>query len=252
MLKAVVIDDEELARDTLKHLIKAHCPQIELVGEGDDVPGAVKLIHRTKPDLVFLDVEMPGYTGLQLLEFFDPEQIDFQIVFVTAYSEYAIQAFELSAIDYLLKPIQIKRLQEAVEKVIHRQEDQHKERMAALRVNLSDNEEDQKIALPISTGLLFVPIRELLYLKADGSYTEIYLSNSSKLVVSKKLIEFEKLLPPIRRFFRTHRSYLVNLRRIKQFVRGDGGYLIMEDEQEIPISREKKNELSDALADMRP
>lgn len=252
MIRAVVVDDEETARNTLVHLLTKHCEGVDIVGEGDDVPEAVKLIHRTRPDLVFLDVEMPGYSGLQLLDFFDREAVDFQIIFVTAYSEYAIQAFELSAVDYLLKPIQIKRLQDAIQKVVARQEDQHKERMAALKVNLSDSEDDQKIALPISTGLLFVPIKELLYLKADGSYTEIYLHSGSQLVVSKKLIEFEKLLPPTRRFFRTHRSFLVNLRRIKQFVRGDGGYLIMENDQEIPISREKKTELSDALADMRP
>jgi two-component system LytT family response regulator len=252
LLRALVIDDEELARNTLKHLISQHCPEVEIVGEGDDVPEAVKLIRRTQPDLVFLDVEMPGYTGLQLLDFFDTDAVNFQIIFVTAYSEYAIQAFELSAVDYLLKPIQIKRLQDALQKVTIKQEDQHKERMAALKINLSENEEDQKIALPIATGLLFVHIRELLYLKADGSYTEIYLNNGSQLVVSKKLIEFEKLLPPTRKFFRCHRSFLINLRRIKQFVRGDGGYLIMENDQEIPISREKRTELSDALAEMRP
>ncbi len=252
MTRAILVDDEPLARKTLLNLILAHCQEVEVVGEAEDIPSAIKIIHREKPDLVFLDIEMPGYSGLQLLDFFDHENIDFEIIFVTAYSEFALRAFELSAADYLLKPIQIKRLVEAVAKVTEKQNEQSKEKLKTLKLNFSETEDDQKIALPISTGLLFVPIKDLILLRADGSYTEIYIKDETKLLVSKKLIEFEKLLSAHRKFFRPHRSFLINIGRVKQFIRGDGGYLIMENNTEVPISRDKKIELTDLLAEMRP
>ncbi len=252
MIRTIVIDDEELARDTLITMLQQNFTNIQVVGHGDDVPSAIRLIQKHKPDLVLLDVEMPGYSGLQLLDFFDKDQVDFQIIFVTAYSEYAIRAFDLSAVDYLLKPIQVKRLQEAIEKLTARNEKEDRDKLAALKLNFSENEGDQKIALPVSTGLLFVRIKDLVCLKADGSYTEIHLSNDTKLVVSKRLIEFEKLLKVSHKFFRTHRSYLINLRKITELIRGDGGYLIMENGMEIPISKEKKNELIDLLAEISP
>ncbi len=237
-LTAVIIDDEPKARRILNALLLEHCPNVQVTALADDVPSGVKAIIKNEPDVVFLDIEMPGYTGFQLLEFF--ENPTFEIVFTTAYSEYALQAFQVSAIDYLLKPIQIEQLEKAVKKVGKKQQQSNRtDRMEALRANLQDEGTIKKIALPVSDGLLFVETEDIRYLKADGSYTHFFLSDNSTLLVSKKLKEFESLLSNPR-FFRPHRSYIINLDRVEKYVRQDGGYIVMENGDDVGLSREKK------------
>ncbi|OJJ20312.1 DNA-binding response regulator [marine bacterium AO1-C] len=237
MLKALIIDDEAKARRILHELLKEYCPQVEVVADADDVPNAVKAIHKHQPNLVFLDIEMPGYTGFQLLDFFD--QINFEIIFTTAYREYAIQAFQVSAIDYLLKPIQIELLIKAVEKVQGQlKPPQINERINTLKNNLSQ-EHITRIALPVSEGLLFVEVDEIVYLNAEGAYTQIFLEGGRKVLVSKKIKSFEKVLDHPG-FFRTHRSYLINLNRVKQYVKQDGGYIIMDNGDTVSLARERK------------
>jgi two-component system LytT family response regulator len=238
----VIIDDEAKARRIMETLIQEHCPQLQIVDMADDVLTGVKAIQKHKPDIVFLDIEMPGYTGFQLLDFFD--DIQFNVIFATAYSEYALQAFQVSAVDYLLKPIQIDQLQVAVEKAIRLANNaQTKERVSVLKENL-ENKTIKKIALPMSHGLTFVPLVDILYLEADGSYTHVFLKDGSKLLISKKIKDFEQTLHPENRFFRTHRSFIVNLDYISQYVKQDGGHVVMENNAVIQIARDRKEEFN--------
>jgi len=245
MLSCVIIDDEGKARRILEAMLKEHCPEVQVIAAAEDVPSGVKIIQKHNPDLVFLDIEMPGYTGFQLLEFFD--QPTFEVIFTTAYSEYALQAFQVSAVDYLLKPIQIEQLKQAVDKAIRMHgNSQVIERLTALRENVEENTL-QKIALPVSEGLRFVPLKEVLYLKADGSYTHIFLIDGTRILISKKIKEFENTLAPRNNFFRTHRSYIINLGRIKNYIRQDGGYIVMENGDEVDLSRDRKDEFQQLI-----
>lgn len=237
-MKAIVIDDEARARRILVALLAEHCPQVEVVAEASDVPEAVQAINAHQPEVVFLDIEMPGYSGFQLLDFF--KKPDFSIVFTTAYSDYAVQAFEVSAVDYLLKPIQIDGLVRAVERVGQLQE-ASVQPLEVLQHNLRDEGVVRKLAVPVSDGLLFVNTSELVYLQADGSYTNFFLENGSRLLVSKKLGEFEVLLRNPR-FFRPHRSFIINLDRVQKYVRQEGGYILMETDAMVSLSRDKKDE----------
>lgn len=172
------------------------------------------------------------------MSFFD--KIDFHIIFTTAYSEYAIQAFQVSAIDYLLKPIQIDQLQRAVEKVKTLKSEFRNERYEALLSNLQDRG-IQKLALPMASGLHFIPVAEILYLEADGAYTIFRLRDGQKMIVSKKIKEYEEILTANKRFMRVHRSYMVNLEAIKQYVKQDGGYLLMDNGDQVSLSRDLRD-----------
>lgn len=239
MLKAIIIDDEARARRILEALLEEYCPEVEVLDSVGDVPEAVKSINKHEPNLVFLDIEMPGYNGFQLLEFFG--EVNFEIIFVTAYSEYALNAFQVSALDYLLKPIQINLLVKAVEKASQKLENpQFNERVETLKENLKQ-EFISRVALPIQEGLIFVDVDDIIYLKADGSYTNIFLNDGKTILVSKKLKTFEEVLNHPQ-FFRPHRSYLINLNHVSQYIRQDGGYIIMDNEGTVDISKDKKND----------
>jgi two-component system LytT family response regulator len=241
MLKAIIVDDEGKARRILERFIVEYCPLIEIVALAEDVPQAVKAIHATNPDIVFLDIEMPGYNGFQLLEFFD--EINFEIIFTTAYSEFALRAFQVSAIDYLLKPIQIEQLQMAVQKLlkIHGNSQIH-QRLATLQRNLEEYK-IKKIVVPLSEGSLFVELRDILYLKAEGSYANIFFKEGNKVIVSKNLKDFEDQLTIQEGFFRTHRSFLVNTDYIRQ-ISSDGSEATMINDSIINISRERKQDFA--------
>lgn len=246
-MKAIIIDDEAKARRIVKGLLEEHCPDIEVVAMAEDVPSGVKAINRETPDLIFLDIEMPGYTGFQLMDFFD--NIDFEIIFTTAYSDYAIRAFEVSAIDYLLKPIQIDQLVKAVDKVRNKQKSQLNEKIEALKLNLNDSNQLSKIALPVADGFLFVKPEDILYFKAESSYTRIFLNGDKDLLVTRTLKEFEKLVDHPH-FMRIHRSYLINLNHMKQYVRSDGGHIEMDNGDVVYFSKEKREELLAAFSAM--
>lgn len=245
MLRAIIIDDEARSRKLLQTLIEEYCESVEVRALADDVPSGVQAINREEPDLVFLDIEMPGYTGFQLLDFF--EDINFEIIFTTAYKEYALQAFQVSAIDYLLKPIQIDQLLRAVgrvEKRIHQAFQQ--QRMAALRENLQQEGLVSKIALPVSDGLFFVDVSNIIYLCAERSYCNVYLADGNQMLVSRNLKEFEEMLQhPF--FFRSHRSFLINLNYVEQFVKKDGGYITMSNGDMVNISRDRRDLLLEKL-----
>ena len=244
-MKAIIVDDELNARLALKGILEENFPDIEIVAESKDVPNAVKIIHQYKPELVFLDITMPGYSGLELLKFFDEKQINFKIIFVTAFSEYAINAFELSAVGYILKPVRIDALQKALNKIAHNNNDL--EKLKALQTNL-ESPNNKKVALNTGDGITFLALQNILYLKADGSYTHFCTTDKHRITVAKKISDFERL-EAMGNFMRIHRSHIVNLSRIQKILKQDGGTVIMENGDQLSISSDKKSALLNKFQD---
>lgn len=242
-LSAIIVEDEAKAQRILKALIEENCRDVEVKDCVADIPSAVKSIIANKPDVVFLDIELPGFSGFELIDFFDKPE--FRIIFTTAYSEYALKAFELSAIDYLLKPVQIDKLQLAVEKAKKEKELQTIEKISALKSNLQ-KQGSQKVALPVAEGFMFVELNEIIYFEADNVYTTIYLTNGNKFLVSKPLKDFVNLIDS-QEFYKPHRSYYINIQHIRQYIKQDGGHIIMSNGDVIYIARERKQDFMDML-----
>ena len=247
-MKAIIVDDELNARLSLRGILEENFPEIHILAESKDVPSAVTSIHEYKPDLVFLDISMPGYSGLELLKFFDESQITFKIIFVTAFSEYAINAFELSAVGYILKPVRVEALQKALHKVIM-ESNNDLEKLKTLQNNM-ENPLDKKVALNTGDGITFLELHNILYLKADGSYTHFYTTDRHRITVAKKISDFERL-EAMGNFLRIHRSHIVNLSRIQKILKQDGGMVIMENGETLSISSERKNNLYKKFEDFK-
>lgn len=244
-MKAIIVDDEPNARSLLRNIIADHCKGIEIIEEAADVKSAVKILNKNSIDLVFLDIEMPNENGFALFDYF--ENPTFETIFCTAYSEYALKAFEVSAVDYLLKPISISKLQVAIEKAIKQHgQNQILQKITTLKDNLTVNQL-QKIALPLADGLTFLKIEDILYFEAEGSYTHV-ITTSEKYLISKKIKEFDELLQGDSRFFRVHRSYFVNIQRIKKYSKKEGATLLFENQKVIPVAREKKSEFDEFIS----
>ena len=243
-MKAIIVDDEPKARSMLSNLIKDHIKVVEIVAEAENVKEAVKLINKHNPELIFLDIEMPHENGFALFEYFDNPP--FATIFCTAYSEYALKAFEVSAVDYLLKPLSLNKLKDAVEKAIKNVgQNKISQKIEVLRENIT-LKQFQKIALPLADGLLFVVVQDILYFEADGSYTTV-VTKTEKHLVSKKLKEFDDLLEADERFFRVHRSYLINISQIKKYCKKEGATLVFDNNKVIPVAREKKNDFDEFI-----
>lgn len=225
-----------------------YCSNINVVALCSNVPEAVIEITQKRPQIVFLDIEMPEYSGFELLSFF--REVDFEIIFVTAYNEYALRAFEVSAIDYILKPVDIDKLKNAVEKAAKQLNSFDIQSRLEVLKNTIKTEQFNKIALPMSDGLLFIETSEIVYLEADGAYTEVWLKNGSKIVVSKKIKFFEEVLEKRSNFFRSHRSYIVNINFIKKYNKSDNA-LTLDNGKVIIISRDRKSEFESQLKDNR-
>ncbi|MEP0986141.1 LytTR family DNA-binding domain-containing protein [Ekhidna sp.] len=241
-MKVLIIDDEEKSRKLLKLLLEENCPRISEISSAGNLQEGVRLINEIEPEIVFLDIEMPGYSGIQLFEFFAPEQIKFQVIFTTAYSEYAVKAFKLNAVDYLLKPLRDEQVAAAVDKAIDELgKSQINERLTELRNTLQASKV-KKIGLPVSNGVLFVKFEDLILLEADRMYTKVYTSSNGEILVSKPLKFFVDMLSEATEFYKPHRSYLINLKFLKQYVSSDGGYIVMENDKAVSISKDKKDE----------
>ncbi|MCH2045561.1 MAG: LytTR family DNA-binding domain-containing protein [Saprospiraceae bacterium] len=249
-VRAIIIDDEERARRTLHTLLTSFCEGVEVIEQCASVPDGVLAINKLKPQLVFLDIEMPNYNGFDLLNFF--RDIDFEIIFVTAYNEYAQRAFEVAAIDYLLKPVDIDLLQAAVEKA-HRslQASNMEQRLNLLKEQFETQSLDfRRIALPISDGLVFVDIDKIVVVKAEGAYSHVWLSDGTKLFVSKKLIFFERILERHPIFSRVHRSFLINYNYVK-FYNKSQGLISMDNKIDIPVPKDKRKQIDEELKQIR-
>lgn len=241
-MKALIIDDEKKARQVLHVLIEENCPKITKIFESEDLLSGVELIKKEQPSIVFLDIEMPEHSGLEILNFIEKEIHNFEIIFTTAYSEYAIQAFQLSAIDYLLKPVRPSQVKSAVDKAIaFLGNSEINKRLSELKTSLKDSN-FKKIGLPNSDGIKFVNFNEIILLEADGMYTKVSTINNGVILVSKPLKFFVDILQDIQTFYRPHRSHLINLSFIKEYIKKEGGYIIMDNDKTVSISKDKKEE----------
>lgn len=240
MIHCVIIDDEQKCIETLAILIKMHCPDVIVDATCNNGEDGIKAINQFKPDVVFLDIEMPKMNGFDLLEKFD--KIFFHVVFTTAYNQFAIKAFRYSALDYLLKPIDPDDLKITIGRIKELKSIPFKEQFEMLLQNMQNtNSKPQRIALSTGEGLVFVNTREVMYCQSESNYTHVLLTNGTKYLLAKPLKEFEDTLSG-NDFFRIHNSYLVNLNEINKFVRGDGGYVVMNDGTQITIARARREE----------
>jgi two-component system LytT family response regulator len=239
MLKSIVVDDEPKSRENLKIVLQDFVSNVAVEALCSTVDEAVIAINKVKPDIVFLDIEMQHETGFDLLNKIHP--IDFEVIFITAYSEYAIKAIKFAAIDYLLKPIDIEELKSAVERVMQKREGRISGRLQILRDNLTMPKDKLKIGLPTSHGLIFTGIDNILYCEASSNYTVLYTADGKEYVASKTLKEYEDLLDEYN-FFRIHHSYLVNIKAIKKYIKGDGGHVILANEVSLDVSKRKKTD----------
>jgi len=239
MIRTIIIDDEDNARNNLQAILADNCPNVEVAEMQGTVADGIKAIKKHKPDLVFLDVKMQGETGFDLLKGLDEH--DFELIFTTAHDEYALKAFKFSAIDYLLKPIDIDELKNAVDKVEDKLSSRNSKARYDLMVNnlKSTNGSFEKIALPTTDGLIFVQRKNIVRCESADNYTTFYLINGEKILVSKTIKYYEELLLEYN-FFRVHQSHLINLNHLKQYHKGEGGYAVMTDDSAVIISRRKK------------
>jgi two-component system, LytTR family, response regulator len=242
MIKAVIIDDEMHCRKTLAILLKEYCPEVQVVDQCSDAETGIEAIQKLQPDVVFLDIEMPGMNGFDMLEQFS--EIPFAVIFTTGYDQYAIKAFRYYAIDYLLKPIEPKELINAVHKVQVSKPLPATDQFQMLLNKINKREEVlPKIPVPTSDGFELIPVEDVLYCEAKDNYTYFFLKNKKKTIACRMLGEVEKQLSDFTFFVRVHNSYIVNIKEVKKYVRGEGGYVIMSDDSTVNVSRSRKDHL---------
>lgn len=238
VLKALLVDDELNSLQNLQLKIQEFCPEVRIVAQTQRPEDAIVLIQQHKPDVVFLDIEMPRMSGFKMLE--QIPDIDFEIIFITAYNHYAINAIRISAFDYLVKPVSIKDLQQSIERLGNFAIKKSRERADVLKRNLANpkSQEDQ-IAIPTNDGLEFIQIRQIMRIESSSNYSKLILLDGHQLLVTRQLKDFEELLGDYR-FYRIHHSHLINLNYIIKYVRGDGGQVTMRNGDMIDVSRRKK------------
>lgn len=238
-MKAIIVDDEPDGIRTLEKMLESHCPNVDVAATCSNATIAKQQLEETKPDVVFLDIQMPGKSGLELLT--ELPNKDFEVIFVTAHNEYMLQALQYSAADYLLKPVDEDRLIEAVQRAEKRMQPGRKEWTETLMHNLTKtgNPAEMRLCLPTLKGFIVVKLDDIIYCEAERSYTIFHLDGKRTVTVSKSLIEYDNLLQDTQ-FLRIHKSFLVNLHHVKEYQRGEGGTVIMSDNAEIEVSRRKK------------
>jgi two-component system, LytTR family, response regulator len=240
-LNVFIVDDEFQSRNLLCNLLRNNFKNITVLGQSGTIAEALENIGSNKPDVLFLDIEMQDGTGFELLQQLDTRQI--QIIFVTAHSEYALKAFRFNAIDYLLKPIILSELTDAMQKAFRNFPTQtftSEEQLANLIHSIKNPKNaHNKIAVPTSDGFVLIRIDEILFCHANGNYTQFHLTNNKQVLSSYTLKQYHELLTE-QNFFRAHRSYLINMAYVKMYRRGDGGTAIMQDGTEVEISKQNK------------
>jgi two-component system, LytTR family, response regulator len=246
-IKAVIIDDEQHSLETTDILVRKYCPCVLVTGLADSPEKGIALIDALKPELVFLDIAMPRMNGFEMLQFVQFK--DFDIIFTTAFDAYAIKAFKVNAIDYLLKPIEPEELIKAVDKVKSKLDNNlHLNRIdEILQSSGLQGFRKNKLALPVEGKIAMLEYESILYCESDGNYTRIYLTNQKTIMISRTLKDIENMLPhPI--FLRIHHSYVVNIDHIKEYIRGEGGEVLLSNGVQLRVSRNKKEELLAALS----
>lgn len=246
MIKSILIDDEKTSRETLRGLLKRYCKNVEIVAEADGYHTGIESIHKYKPDVIFLDIQMPDGSGFKMLE--DIGEINFEVIFSTAYDQYAIKAIRYSALDYLLKPINPEDLINAVEKMeekMKKGKDNTNVRFLLDTVR-SPNLDTKKIVLTTSEGMHLVDIDNIIRCESLDYYTKFFMTDGKSIMVSRTLKENEELLSEFN-FIRPHKSHLINLKYVKSFLRMDGGSIIMTDGSYVPVSRRKREQILDII-----
>ena len=242
MIKAVIIDDEMHCRKTLQMTLKEYCPDVQVMEQCPDAEMGIEAIEKHKPDLVFLDIEMPRMSGFDMLQQF--ADISFAVVFTTSHDRYAVKAFRFYALDYLLKPIEPKELIASVHKIQTQKQLPSGEQFQMLLDKLSGRDDVfPKIPVPTSDGFELIPIESVLFCEASDNYTSFHLSNKKKVLACRMLKEVEDQLHDFPFFVRVHNSFIVNLKEVKKYVRGEGGYVIMSDDSPVNVSRSRKEVL---------
>lgn len=237
-MKAIIIDDENRARISLEIMIKEFCPTIEIIASCENLTEGVKAINKLKPNIVFLDIEMPNFNGLDIDKFFDMNDIDFELVFTTAYQEYALKAFKLNAFDYLLKPINPEDLINTIERI---------NRKKIIPIEIKTDVPIEKIAVPTANNLLFLETKNIIYIKGEGAYSDVIIKDQKNILVSKNLKNFEDVLASDSRFVRVQKSYIVNFDFIVSVSKTNGGTLHLINDIQIPIATDKIQSILDKI-----
>ncbi len=243
MVHCVIVDDEVNCIEMLEWLLKTYCPNVVIDAMCDSGEKGIAAINQYKPDVVFLDIEMPKMNGFDMLEKFD--KLFFDVVFTTAYNKFAIKAFRYSALNYLLKPVDPDDLKVTIKKIEDKKAAPEKAQLDLLLQNIKNiSQPVQRIALTTNDGMIFVETKDIMYCQAESNYTNVVLANKGKMLVAKTLKDIDETLSG-KDFFRVHNSFLININHIKKFVRGDGGYVIMNDGTQVTISRSRREEFFD-------
>ncbi|MEO1626971.1 MAG: LytTR family DNA-binding domain-containing protein [Bacteroidota bacterium] len=254
MLRAIIVEDEKRNAHLLQRLIEEVAPQVQIVAVEQSIEGGLTAIQQQQPQLLFLDIKMPQGTGFDLLD--KLPQIDFDIIFTTAFDDYAIKAIKFSALDYLLKPIDKEELSEAIQKVWKKQSTNHRwQQIDLLLQSISQQNETtdrafEKIAFPTLKGYRFLLVQHIVYCEAEGAYAKVYLSDGSYLMVSRNLKEIADLLSE-HAFFRVHRSFLVNMRHVNEYIKGEGGQIHLSGGATVPVSQRRKEAFIRFFSKMR-
>ena len=245
MTRVIIIDDEQSAIDAIETILLDFCPLIEIIAKSNNPVEAIKLINEKKPDIIFLDINMPQINGFELLNII--QERTFEVIFTTAYEEYAVKAFRANAIDFILKPVSISEVVEACNKAISKLNLENKNLLKYKHLLESISVQNEaKISFPTFEGIVFLTRSEIIRAEADLSYTILWLQNQKKLVVSKNISEIEKTINDIN-FFRVHKSHLVNLKHVNKYNLKDGGEIILSDNSKVELSRRKKDAFLDAI-----
>lgn len=241
MANAVIIDDEPRNNRILRKMLEDFCPQVKVIGEAENAELGVQVIRELNPELVFLDIEMPYGNAFDLLDRLKP--VRFEVIFVTAFNDYSLKAFRYSALDYLLKPVNIEELQGAVKRAVEKVRSKHlQSQIEVLLQNMNKPDPStQKLALPSREGLVFIVIGDIIRCEANGGYTYFHMQNNERIISAKNIKEYEDLLPE-KLFFRVHHSHLINLNCIKKYHRGRGGFVEMSDGAHIEVATRRKDE----------
>jgi two-component system LytT family response regulator len=248
MIKIIIIDDEDHIRDSLGKLLARHCPQVTIAGTANSVSTGKKVIEEIHPDLVLLDIQMGDGTGFDLLQSISP--VDFKVIFITAYDQFALQAFRFSAVDYLLKPVNPGQLVAAIDRAGMLIRDHFNMQMNALYENLkSVARQDKKIILKTTEQIHLLDLKSIVCCESDSCYTTIHTTEGGHIMVAKTLKEYEEMLAGCG-FYRVHKSYLINLAHIKRFEKQDGGYIILANDLKIPVASRKRDEMLELLEKM--
>jgi len=241
MINCVLVDDETNSLEMMEWLLKTYCPNVKVEAMCNSAELGIEAIHKHKPDVVFLDIEMPHMNGFDMLEQFD--RLFFDVVFCTAYDQFAIKAFKYSALNYLLKPVDPDDLKETIRRIEEKHAVPTREQIELLLQNVKNVNKTTipRIALTTNDGMIFVSTQDIIYCEAESNYTAIVLTGGKKIMVSKVLKDIDEALAGPD-FFRVHNSFLININHIKKFVRGEGGYVIMDNDANISISRSRRQE----------